>query len=144
MPCATPCKNCDRKGLPILFVRYAAAYSAQTKGMNALKQLQPMRREQRKNRLPHCRIIHRIFDPIGHASANRRDANRETKTHRLRIMQLARVDADNGLPRESLDIHDIHRTASAPIGKSRLRRNINSFANRFESAHMLIAARSGP
>jgi hypothetical protein len=42
MPCATPCKNCDRKGLPILFVRYAAAYSAQTKGMNALKQLQPM------------------------------------------------------------------------------------------------------
>ncbi|KQX34445.1 T6SS effector BTH_I2691 family protein [Variovorax sp. Root434] len=42
MPCATPCKNCDRKGLPILFVRYAAAYSAQTKGMNALKPLQPM------------------------------------------------------------------------------------------------------
>jgi hypothetical protein len=25
-----------------------------------------------------------------------------------------------------------------------LRRNINSFANRFESAHMLIAAQSGP
>ncbi|WPH19288.1 T6SS effector BTH_I2691 family protein [Variovorax paradoxus] len=42
MPCATPCKNCDRKGLPILFVRYAAAYSAQAKGMNALKPLQPM------------------------------------------------------------------------------------------------------
>lgn len=42
MPCATPCKNCDRKGLPILFVRYAAAYSAQSKGMSALKPLQPM------------------------------------------------------------------------------------------------------
>ena len=42
MPCATPCKNCDRKGLPILFVRYAAAYSAQTKSMDALKPLQPM------------------------------------------------------------------------------------------------------
>ncbi|MGT2512784.1 T6SS effector BTH_I2691 family protein [Cupriavidus basilensis] len=26
--CQTPCENCDRKGLPILFTRYAAAYSA--------------------------------------------------------------------------------------------------------------------
>jgi len=41
MPCATPCKNCDRKGLPILFVRYAAAFSAQAKGMSALKSLEP-------------------------------------------------------------------------------------------------------
>ena len=48
MPCATPCKNCDRKGLPILFVRYAAAYSAQAKGMNALKPLQPMGQLQAK------------------------------------------------------------------------------------------------
>lgn len=41
MTCETPCKNCDRKGLPILFTRYAAAYSAQDKGMAALKPLQP-------------------------------------------------------------------------------------------------------
>ncbi|MEJ1129899.1 T6SS effector BTH_I2691 family protein [Variovorax sp. CCNWLW225] len=41
MPCATPCKNCDRKGLPILFVRYAAAFSAQAQGMSALKTLEP-------------------------------------------------------------------------------------------------------
>lgn len=42
MPCTTPCKNCDRKGLPILFTRYAAAYSAQASGTEALKKLQPM------------------------------------------------------------------------------------------------------
>lgn len=41
MPCATPCRNCDRKGLPILFTRYAAAFSAQEQGLAALKQLQP-------------------------------------------------------------------------------------------------------
>ena len=41
MHCATPCKNCDRKGLPILFTRYAAAYTSQVEGMAALKQLQP-------------------------------------------------------------------------------------------------------
>lgn len=41
MPCATPCPNCARKGLPILFTRYAAAYSAQAEGMAALEGLQP-------------------------------------------------------------------------------------------------------
>jgi|GEM_PF-1512149 len=41
MPCATPCRNCDRKGLPILFTRYAAAFSAQHNGLAALRQLQP-------------------------------------------------------------------------------------------------------
>ncbi|MDR2852262.1 MAG: hypothetical protein LBV61_04275 [Burkholderiaceae bacterium] len=41
MPCATPCKNCDRKGLPILFTRYGAAYSARAAGMNVLGALQP-------------------------------------------------------------------------------------------------------
>lgn len=41
MPCATPCPNCARKGLPILFTRYAAAYSAQAEGMAALEKLQP-------------------------------------------------------------------------------------------------------
>lgn len=41
MPCATPCRNCDRKGLPILFTRYAAAFSAQEQGLAALTQLQP-------------------------------------------------------------------------------------------------------
>ena len=40
--CATPCYNCDRKGLPILFTRYAVAYSAQSANMAALKQLSPM------------------------------------------------------------------------------------------------------
>ncbi|MEJ8857248.1 T6SS effector BTH_I2691 family protein, partial [Variovorax robiniae] len=41
MTCETPCKNCNRKGLPILFTRYAAAYSAQQKGMDALAALKP-------------------------------------------------------------------------------------------------------
>lgn len=41
MPCATPCSNCDRKGLPILFIRYAAGYSARDEGMTELKKLQP-------------------------------------------------------------------------------------------------------
>lgn len=48
MTCETPCKNCDRKGLPILFTRYAAAYSAQDKGMAALKPLQPTGHFQRQ------------------------------------------------------------------------------------------------
>lgn len=39
--CATPCSNCDRKGLPILFTRYAAAYSVQKENMEALKHLSP-------------------------------------------------------------------------------------------------------
>jgi len=39
--CATPCSNCDRKGLPILFTRYAVAYSAQKANMALLKQLSP-------------------------------------------------------------------------------------------------------
>ncbi|WP_295979500.1 T6SS effector BTH_I2691 family protein [uncultured Variovorax sp.] len=41
MACKTPCRNCDRKGLPILFTRYAAAFSAQDQGMAVLRQLQP-------------------------------------------------------------------------------------------------------
>lgn len=41
MPCATPCPNCARTGLPILFTRYAAAYSAQAEGMAALERLPP-------------------------------------------------------------------------------------------------------
>ncbi|ANJ75402.1 hypothetical protein K6V72_16025 [Ralstonia insidiosa] len=39
--CATPCSDCDRKGLPILFTRYAVAYSAQEANMVLLKQLSP-------------------------------------------------------------------------------------------------------
>lgn len=42
MPCALPCRNCDRKGLPILFTRYAAAYSAQEKSMSVLGRMQPV------------------------------------------------------------------------------------------------------
>ena len=48
MACKTPCRNCDRKGLPILFTRYAAAFSAQDQGMTALGQLQPTGHFQRR------------------------------------------------------------------------------------------------
>lgn len=41
MPCTSPCKNCDRTGLPILFTRYAVAYSAQAESMNAIRPLGP-------------------------------------------------------------------------------------------------------
>jgi len=41
MTCESPCSNCNRTGLPILFTRYAAAYSVQEKGMAALRQLRP-------------------------------------------------------------------------------------------------------
>ena len=41
MTCESPCGNCSRTGLPILFARYAVAYSAQGKGMTALRQLRP-------------------------------------------------------------------------------------------------------
>lgn len=41
MPCPSPCSNCERKGLPILFTRYAAAYSAREAGMAELRRLQP-------------------------------------------------------------------------------------------------------
>ncbi|PIF75570.1 hypothetical protein CLU95_2720 [Variovorax sp. 54] len=41
MTCESPCDNCNRAGLPILFTRYAVAYSAQDKGMAALRQLRP-------------------------------------------------------------------------------------------------------
>lgn len=41
MTCDNPCTNCKREGLPILFTRYAAGYSAQDKGMEALRQLKP-------------------------------------------------------------------------------------------------------
>ncbi|AMP39720.1 T6SS effector BTH_I2691 family protein [Ralstonia solanacearum] len=46
--CATPCPNCDRKGLPILFTRYAVAYSAQKANMAVLKQLSPTSQLQAK------------------------------------------------------------------------------------------------
>ncbi|RAS08781.1 T6SS effector BTH_I2691 family protein [Cupriavidus alkaliphilus] len=36
MTCATPCEQCNRKGLPILFTRYAAAYSPRVEGMDLL------------------------------------------------------------------------------------------------------------
>ncbi|SPA56467.1 T6SS effector BTH_I2691 family protein [Cupriavidus taiwanensis] len=36
MTCATPCEQCNRKGLPILFTRYAAAYSPRAEGMELL------------------------------------------------------------------------------------------------------------
>lgn len=35
MPCTTPCDQCAQTGLPILFTRYAAAYSASQMGMDA-------------------------------------------------------------------------------------------------------------
>ncbi len=41
MACVTPCEQCNRKGLPILFTRYAAAYSARPEGMAALDKLKP-------------------------------------------------------------------------------------------------------
>jgi hypothetical protein len=41
MPCATPCPNCESIGLPILFTRYAAAYSAQAEGIAELQKLRP-------------------------------------------------------------------------------------------------------
>ena len=40
MPHATPCDQCSQTGLPILFTRYAAAYSASRSGMNALDALE--------------------------------------------------------------------------------------------------------
>lgn len=42
MPCPSPCSNCERKGLPILIARYAAAYSAREAGMAELRKLQPV------------------------------------------------------------------------------------------------------
>ncbi|MGJ7615034.1 MULTISPECIES: T6SS effector BTH_I2691 family protein [unclassified Variovorax] len=39
MPHATPCDQCSQTGLPILFTRYAAAYSASQSGMDALDTL---------------------------------------------------------------------------------------------------------
>lgn len=41
MTCEKPCKNCDRTGLPILFTRYAVAYSVQSARQTTLGQLQP-------------------------------------------------------------------------------------------------------
>jgi len=37
----TPCNQCSQSGLPILFTRYAAAYSATQEGMDALDRLKP-------------------------------------------------------------------------------------------------------
>ncbi len=39
--CPTPCANCNRKGLPLLFTRYGVAYSRDATHMAALKQLAP-------------------------------------------------------------------------------------------------------
>jgi hypothetical protein len=39
MPHATPCNQCSQRGLPILFTRYAAGYSASRGGMDALDTL---------------------------------------------------------------------------------------------------------
>lgn len=41
MPCKNPCDQCEQTGLPILFTRYAAAYSATREGMSALDSLKP-------------------------------------------------------------------------------------------------------
>lgn len=41
MPCTTPCSNCSRQGLALLFVRYAAGFSATARGMAVLRALQP-------------------------------------------------------------------------------------------------------
>jgi hypothetical protein len=41
MPCPKPCPDCDRQGLPILFTRYAASYSAKPESMAALEALRP-------------------------------------------------------------------------------------------------------
>ena len=41
-PCVKPCYNCAREGLPILFTRYAVAYSSQSENMAALEKLRPM------------------------------------------------------------------------------------------------------
>ncbi len=41
MICETPCKNCNRKGLPILFTRYGVAYAAQPSRATTLKTLTP-------------------------------------------------------------------------------------------------------
>lgn len=41
MAYSTPCDQCKQTGLPILFTRYAAAYSATTQGMAALDALKP-------------------------------------------------------------------------------------------------------
>ncbi|WP_232556718.1 T6SS effector BTH_I2691 family protein [Ralstonia solanacearum] len=36
-----PCEQCNRKGLPILFTRYAAGYSSRPKGLAVLDQFKP-------------------------------------------------------------------------------------------------------
>ncbi|QSI33459.1 hypothetical protein GNX71_29390 [Variovorax sp. RKNM96] len=41
MACKTPCDQCVQTGLPILFTRYAAAYSCTDKGAAALDKLKP-------------------------------------------------------------------------------------------------------
>lgn len=41
MTCKTPCQNCSRTGMPILFTRYAVGYSVQQPTMDTLKQYVP-------------------------------------------------------------------------------------------------------
>jgi hypothetical protein len=41
MPCPTPCSQCDRSGLPILFTRYAAAYHHDPQLQKKLRALAP-------------------------------------------------------------------------------------------------------
>lgn len=40
-PCKTPCSNCSRTGLPILFGRYGVAYHSQTSAMDLLRRYMP-------------------------------------------------------------------------------------------------------
>lgn len=46
MPCPTPCAQCDRTGLPILFTRYATAYHHDSRLLKKLQQLSPKGRLQ--------------------------------------------------------------------------------------------------
>nr|WP_305882519.1 T6SS effector BTH_I2691 family protein [Cupriavidus sp. WGlv3] len=40
-PCKTPCSNCSRTGLPVLFGRYGVAYHSQTSAMDLLRRYTP-------------------------------------------------------------------------------------------------------
>ncbi|WP_328516126.1 toxin VasX, partial [Ralstonia pseudosolanacearum] len=41
MACTTPCEQCNRKGLPILFTRYSAGYSSRPEGLSILDKFKP-------------------------------------------------------------------------------------------------------
>ncbi|AST86455.1 T6SS effector BTH_I2691 family protein [Ralstonia solanacearum species complex bacterium KE101] len=46
MACTTPCEQCNRKGLPILFTRYSAGYSSRPEGLSILEKFRPAGRLQ--------------------------------------------------------------------------------------------------